>query len=297
MEPATHLFARGKLLLSSEYTVLHGAWALAVPTQKGQHLYVESNIGPLFWEAVDCHGQIWLSGYVDRDPSLAWLKRCIQEALALAGLSEMPTGRIRTVLEFERDWGWGSSSTVISLIAQWIGVAALDLHFRVSQGSGYDVACAQAQGAILYRRQGDSAEIRPVSMENWPTDHLYLAYLGQKQDSQVEVKHYLGTTDVLRAVAHTTRLTEKLLEASKPSEWSAILVAHEQFMEQHLQRTSPVFALTAHSPFRAHAGGKSLGAWGGDFALFCDPNLGALDYLHQRADLVAFPWAEVVLHA
>ncbi|MDG1252239.1 MAG: hypothetical protein P8N56_01020 [Schleiferiaceae bacterium] len=297
MKAVTHYFAHGKLLLTSEYTVLHGAWALAVPTQKGQYLYVDSTSGPLHWQALDCHGKTWLSGYVESDPSLEWLKNCIQAALALSGQSEMPQGRIRTVLEFERHWGWGSSSTVISLIAQWIGVPALDLHFRVSQGSGYDVACAQAKGAILYRRKDASAEVRSVSMKSWPIQHLYLAYLGQKQDSQVAVKHYLGAPDSIRAVAHTTRLSEKLLDASSPAEWSEILVAHEQFLEGHLQTSSPVFALADKFPLRAHAGAKSLGAWGGDFALICDPNPDALIYLHRSANLPVFPWTEVVLGA
>ena len=113
MAGTTHFFAHGKLLLTSEYTVLHGAWALAVPTQKGQHLTHHPGTAPLTWEARDCHGEIWLSGEVASAPELHWVRTSMEAALRLAGRSEWPTGHVETVLEFEREWGWGSSSTHI----------------------------------------------------------------------------------------------------------------------------------------------------------------------------------------
>ena len=295
MAGTTHFFAHGKLLLTSEYTVLHGAWALAVPTRKGQHLTHHQGTAPLTWEARDCHGEIWLSGEVASAPELGWVRTSMEAALRIAGRSEWPTGHVETVLEFERAWGWGSSSTLTSLIAQWMGVDPMALHFAVSQGSGYDVACAQASGAILYRRRGNTSEVRRVSMEHWPSEALYLAYLGQKRDSQAAVKAYETRDDW--AAAHTTQLTLDLLEASSPDQWASYLLAHEQFMADHLGAESPVLPRFTSLPGRAHAGGKSLGAWGGDFALFCDPNPDTLAYLHHCGYAPVFPWKEVVLHA
>ncbi len=297
MAGTRHFFAHGKLLITSEYTVLHGAWALAVPTQKGQHLRYTPGAQPLTWEARDCHGIIWLQGEVATSPELAWVQTCLQAALDLAGRLTWPTGSIRTDLEFERAWGWGSSSTLISLIAQWIGVDPMDLHFAVSHGSGYDVACAQATGAILYRRHGSSSEMRRVDMEGWPIEHLYLAYLGQKSDSQAAVGAYLNQGDALQAAAHTTRITLELLEAQSPTSWARYLLAHERFMGQHLGAESTVLRHFTGASSRAHSGGKSLGAWGGDFALICDAHSDALNYLHQCGYAPVFPWKEVVLHA
>lgn len=122
-----------------------------------------------------------------------------------------------------------------------------------------------------------------------------MAYLGQKRDSQAAVKAYETRDDW--AAAHTTQLTLDLLEASSPDQWASYLLAHEQFMADHLGAESPVLPRFTSLPGRAHAGGKSLGAWGGDFALFCDPNPYTLAYLHHCGYAPVFPWKEVVLHA
>ena len=60
-------FSHGKLLLTSEYFVLDGATALAVPTKSGQNLCVEEkNDGGalVFWEAYHS-GQLWMSAEID----------------------------------------------------------------------------------------------------------------------------------------------------------------------------------------------------------------------------------------
>ena len=64
--------ANGKLLLSGEYLVLHGALALAVPLKKGQTLDVYSGKpGFLQWEAYHPDG-LWIQA--EWDSSLGWFK-------------------------------------------------------------------------------------------------------------------------------------------------------------------------------------------------------------------------------
>ncbi|MBM3919213.1 MAG: hypothetical protein FJ344_06910 [Sphingomonadales bacterium] len=68
---------------------------------------------------------------------------------------------VETYLEFERDWGLGSSSSLISLLAQWWGCPAMELHALTQGGSGYDQACATAAGPIHYQLMGEGFQSFP----------------------------------------------------------------------------------------------------------------------------------------
>ena len=53
-------YSNGKLLLTGEYLVLDGALSLAVPTQFGQSLTVETiDERKLIWKSLDEKGNIW----------------------------------------------------------------------------------------------------------------------------------------------------------------------------------------------------------------------------------------------
>ena len=57
-----HIFSPGKLLITSEYCVLDGALALAVPTKLGQDFYwqeIEDGNSLVYWEALH-EGKPWL---------------------------------------------------------------------------------------------------------------------------------------------------------------------------------------------------------------------------------------------
>ena len=62
-----HIFSPGKLLITSEYFVLDGALALAVPTRLGQDFYSEEEkdgASMVFWEALH-ENKPWLSIQID----------------------------------------------------------------------------------------------------------------------------------------------------------------------------------------------------------------------------------------
>ena len=145
----------GKLLLSGEYWVLHGAEALAIATEKGQTLHYEEADCELHWVAKDHEGSVWMDCAANQDPYLA---RILSAAQKLNG--NLPhRGRVSTQLEFNRNWGWGSSSSLLDLIAQWTGLDPMELHFETSEGSGFDVACARACGAIAYKKTGPRSAV------------------------------------------------------------------------------------------------------------------------------------------
>ncbi|NJK94914.1 MAG: hypothetical protein HC905_08370 [Bacteroidales bacterium] len=58
---------------------------------------------------------------------------------------------VKTLLNYPQKWGLGSSSTFISNLAQWAKVDAMLLNKAISEGSGYDIACATAKSPILSR--------------------------------------------------------------------------------------------------------------------------------------------------
>ncbi|MFZ9777655.1 MAG: hypothetical protein ACO3CI_04930 [Schleiferiaceae bacterium] len=277
-------WSAGKLLLSGEYWVLYGAEALAVPTVRGQRLTFAEGPEPLHWTARDGAGRAWLDAPAAQLPEL---QHVLEAARALGG-RVAESGRVETDLEFDRAWGWGSSSTLTDLVAQWTGVDPMRLHFATSQGSGFDVACARAHSAILYRKTGaERAEWSPVASKHWPTAHLGLVYLGAKQDSQREVArsrrspspHELdevsGLSRALAAAADVAAWREGILELeARTAAWLEQPRVQERFKD-------------------APATLKSLGAWGGDFALAVAEDPEDLAYFSERG-YQTMPWTECV---
>lgn len=277
-------WSSGKLLLCGEYWVLHGASALAVPTRLGQRLTYRATDQPLHWTAVDRHGQAWLDASAVSDPHVVSL---LLAARSLGG--QVPdTGLVRTELEFERSWGWGSSSSLTDLVAQWTGVPALDLHFATSRGSGFDVACARATSALTYRKTGPAqGEWHTAAAAHWPTEHFALVYLGQKKDSQKEVQR--GRREPLQAELDAiSDLSRAMAEAQKVTEWM-------QLIEEAEARTA---AWTGHSRIQERFTGiraklKSLGAWGGDFVLAVAEDPSEFAYFAEYGNL-CMKWSDCV---
>jgi mevalonate kinase len=197
-------------------------------------------------------------------------------------------GHVTTRLEFERNWGWGSSSTLTDLIAQWTGVDAMALHFATSKGSGFDVASARADGPIMYRKTGeDSADWHGVESGHWPTAHFGLVYLGAKQDSQVEVAkaRRLPLRDEIEAIS---RLSHQLAAGQTAEEWASTA--------KELEARTAEWIATPQVQDRfpdAPATLKSLGAWGGDFALAICPDPEDLAYF-SRKGFQTLPWSDCV---
>ena len=58
---------------------------------------------------------------------------------------------VETQLDFPKDWGLGSSSTLVNNVAQWANVNPFYIQQKVFGGSGYDIACAQKHNPITYQ--------------------------------------------------------------------------------------------------------------------------------------------------
>ncbi len=132
MQPQT-FYSNGKLLLTGEYLVIDGAKALAIPTKKGQSLSVKETEGgsQLIWKSWTYESQCWLDVQFslpnfsiektsDEDKS-KWLQKLLISVRELnpSFLAKTNSIEVNTHLDFPRDWGLGSSSTLINNVAQW----------------------------------------------------------------------------------------------------------------------------------------------------------------------------------
>ena len=183
-----------KILLSGEYFVLNGADALALPTQAGQSLSVkyEQSFNPvLSWRAYDSNGELWFEADFEfwkfdilspnkTDPKALFLQKLLRQARIQNKhfLRDEQNVYVETKLGFPKDWGLGSSSSLIYNLAQWAYISPFELLFETSKGSGYDVACAQSSGAILYNL-GESGPLwSPVLFDPEYKKSIYFSISG-----------------------------------------------------------------------------------------------------------------------
>ena len=274
--------ANGKLLISGEYVVLDGALALAIPTKKGQFLQFEpTNHSILHWKSLDENKNLWLE--VKFNPNdleiiestdivkAEKLKTILKKAIELNNQPTLINGLITTQLEFPLEWGLGSSSTLISCIAQWLNIDPYELHFGVSNGSGYDIACAENSSSITYQ----VADKKPISTTiNWnPSFHgsLFFVYLNRKQKSDIEVNRFINNTkniNTATTINNISEITSSIINCNQLLAFNSLIEEHEKIMSRLLNL--PTIKESDFPDFNGSI--KSLGAWGGDFILATGDN-------------------------
>jgi mevalonate kinase len=276
----TDYHGNGKLLLSGEYYVLDGALALALPTNVGQKLkvtYTPSQHRVLHWKSYDNDGQLWFEAKFDVETFECLDNYVSQKSLVLQKILRMARSLsknflranqyvlVETHLEFPRLWGLGSSSTLIHNVAKWANVNPFELLFTTMGGSGYDIACAEADKAILYeKRKEGTPQATEVEFNPPFKDKIYFVYLGKKQSSKEGIDHYKALSQHKEElVAKLTQITQKFLAAQTLQEFDSLIAEHETLIAQSLtmQRVKEKY-------FSDYWGEiKSLGAWGGDFVM------------------------------
>ena len=270
-------YAHGKLLITGEYAVLDGALALAIPTKFGQHLSIstdpDSNI--LQWNSLDEKGTKWFSASFNSDLKILdstdnnianRLKNILSQAIKQNEnfKLELIGSTIETKLEFNRHWGLGSSSTLISLISQWANVNPYLILENTFKGSGYDIACATAKSPILFSLE-KKLQVESINFKPEWTNKMFFVYLGKKQISRNEIAKY-GSLDFDRNKFSNSisQLTQEVTKANSFLTFQEALHRHEQIVSEVLNHPtiqSQLF-ISINGTF------KSLGAWGGDFVLF-----------------------------
>ena len=269
--------ANGKLLISGEYVVLEGALSLAIPTKKGQSLHFQPNdTSILNWKSVDENENTWLEikfnakdleiiDATDFEKAVK-LQKILKKAIEMTEQSFSYNGQVITQLEFPLEWGLGSSSTLISCISQWLQIDPFDLHFKVSNGSAYDIACAENNLAITYQLLNKSPKSKIVNWEPAFSDSLFFIYLNKKQSSENEVNRFIKDSKPEindSQIEQVSAITESIIECSTLKEFNDLIDLHEAVMGKILHLPT-----IKNKEFPDYKGSiKSLGAWGGDFIL------------------------------
>tara|TARA_B100000767_G_C19778109_1_gene543932 strand:- start:2003 stop:2911 length:909 start_codon:yes stop_codon:yes gene_type:complete len=270
-------YSPGKLLITGEYFVLSGATAFALPTFKGQRMQVIQIENPVLkWKSYTNSQEIWINttlSLVDFEcvessntplpliQKLQKILRCIrlmQPHFCSSGFE------VITQLEFDRNWGFGSSSTLINNLAQWAVVNPYKLLDLTIGGSGYDIAVAQAKKPILFTRNQYSPSIEPLEFNPDFINELYLVYLNQKQDSQKEVTAYKKRKQPkLEQIDQISQISLALTNSNSLKDFNKLLLTHERLVGTILDK-EPI-QKRLFPDFNGQI--KSLGAWGGDFIL------------------------------
>jgi mevalonate kinase len=278
-------YAHGKLLLTSEYVVLDGALALALPTQKGQKLEIkESDLAPgtLLWKSYDHENQVWFEMIWDipsrnvlrssDDKIAANLAKILDaiETLHPGFPSPEVSWEINSRLEFPATWGLGSSSTLIASLAEWAKVNAFVLLNQTIGGSGYDIACAHASGPVFFQLKNGHPVVETAPFQPNFLDQLIFVYQEKKQSSKEGIYRYQERKNrgILPNIQAFNELTKSISNAETLKEFEEGVQKHEIMISELIDLPPVKTALFPDYPGAI----KSLGAWGGDFLIATCPD-------------------------
>ena len=269
-----NFYSNGKLLITGEYLVLDGAKSLALPTKYGQYLTIEPNqSNSLDWNSYDHKELLWFKTRIGlpnlsiNDSLSDFEERLIQILKAAKQLNPhfLNTGySIETKLTFPKDWGLGSSSTLINNLANWAQIDPYELLKLTFGGSGYDIACASNNNPIVYSLKKNGQDIQKVDFNPNFKDCLYFVYLNKKQNSRDAIEAYRKNIfDKPEAISSVNKITKSIITCNNLSEFNDLITQHEEIIGAILNQ-EPIKSRL----FKDYQGAiKSLGAWGGDFIL------------------------------
>ena len=298
--------ANGKLLLTAEYTILDGAIGLGLPTKKGQILeIIPCSNKQLHWQSFDHHMNMWyensfeirtskiIPNKLKEDPVTQRLVQIFNTCLEISPelVKKLIGHKCRTILEFDKSWGLGSSSTLISLISQWTKTNPYDLLMKSFGGSGYDIACANNNQPILYRKIKNTPEVTPTAFNPAFRNDLYFVYLNQKQNSRIGIKQYNSIKrDKKEFIQQINTITKAILSCNDLISFKSLINEHEAIIAKCTNQKTVKERL-----FNDFNGAlKSLGAWGGDFILAAtetDPT----SYFKNKGLNTVIPYNDMIL--
>jgi mevalonate kinase len=299
-------YSKGKFLLSGEYLVLYGAKALAVPLKLGQAMTVSETEEPgiIHWETYVL-GNIWFTGtfrledleilYASDEETGNFIKKLLSAGIKLQPLLLLDKQgfKIENRIEFDIRWGLGSSSSLVSNMALWLGISPFRLYRELFQGSGYDVFCSRASAPILYQLKGDLPVYLETTFQPSFKDQIYFAYLGTKQDSQKSLDHFKGKmVPGNRTISLISDLTLSMLKTTSLDEFMSVMRLHEDVISSVLGMKKVKQQLFSDFPGEI----KSLGAWGGDFVMAVSKAADneVMDYFRSKNLETIFGWKEIV---
>ena len=299
--------SNGKLLITGEYLVLDGALAMAVPTKYGQRLEVSlhESFSGIRWEAkvlnkgwlqVNFGSRLFNIIHTNDQKLALHLKGILKKAFDIANIQvDNQKGiKIRTNLDFDKSWGLGSSSTLLSNIGYWLEVDPQHLSSQTSNGSGVDVAAARSDQPIFYQLKDGEPKITTIDFKPLFKNNIYFVHLGKKQNSSQSVENYKkNIVSSSQMVEEISVLSRVVSSAKSLLDFDKALAEHERIIASLIgeQRAKERY----FSDFNGQI--KSLGAWGGDFVMATSPNdpKDVFNYFRNKGHQTILAYDDMVL--
>ncbi len=296
-------YSNGKILITGEYFVLNGALSLAVPTVYGQYLEINDNDSNIInWTSYNINKEIWFKCELDKDSlkvkysSSKEVSEIIKELISFIRKKESNFLKsngsiINTELTFDKDWGLGSSSTLINNLSKFSGVDPYELNNKFFNGSGYDIACADSSSSLLYRINDNKKEIKQINFNPSFRDKLHFIYLNKKQNSLDEIKSFREKINSKIGITEISDITKRIILCKDQLEFNSLIKEHENIVSKLTSKEKIKDKL--FNDFDGEI--KSLGAWGGDFILASALDKNPTDYFKSKGFNTVLNYNELAL--
>ena len=300
-------YSNGKLLLTSEYVVLDGIECLALPTKFGQSLSVKKNQSDEFnWLSYDNKNHIWFKEKytINNRNSLSYhgKKNEISDTLLKIFNSIIKLNKLIfndnigydfiSKLSFAKNWGLGSSSTLVNNLANWAKVDPYELLKLTFGGSGYDIACANYNKPIQFSNLNNKISVNEVNFNPVFKENIFFIYLGEKQNTRDGIEKYRSKKNDLsdEIKKEFININQSLVKTNDIKEFEKYLTRHE-FLISTLIGLMPV----KEKLFKDYKKGivKSLGAWGGDFVLVTGTKTD-MQYFTKKGYKIIFKYSQLI---
>ncbi len=297
--------SNGKILLTSEYLVLDGALALALPSKFSQSLEVKENnkINQISWTSYDYNGKKWFEDlftiskekFISEKINNKFSDKMISIFNGIKSLNNKAFSKsgieFTSKLDFSKEWGLGSSSTLINNLSLWAKINPYDLLDLTFNGSGYDIACCDKNNPILYRKTKNNRTIKNVNFNPPFKKNLFFIYLGQKQNTYEAIKYYRSNIlDISNHINKINSISLSILKSNSLNEFENLIIKHEEVISKAIN-IEPI----QKRLFKDYKYGiiKSLGAWGGDFILVSGDK-SKMEYFKNKGYKDIIPYKDLV---
>ena len=283
--------SNGKLLITSEYLVMKGAMALAIPAKLDQELNVIStNSDFVNWKSFDKNNQIWYEEkfYLDKGALIYNSQKNKMSDLIVRLFDYIHTfnspeksigNEFIWKINFDRNWGLGSSSTLINNLSKWAKVNPYKLLFSVFNGSGYDIACCDKSNPIIFQKKDDYLSVSNTTFNPNFLNNLFLIFLNKKQDTQKSIQNFLKTDESFsEEINQINEIVHEIENVKDITTFESLIERHEKIIAKILQ-----IPTIQNEKFTDYNNGviKSLGSWGGDFVLATGDEK-SMDYFKEK---------------
>ena len=283
--------SNGKLLITSEYLVMKGAMALAIPAKLDQELNVTStNSDFVNWKSFNKENQIWyeekffldkgaLIYHGEKNKMSDLIVRLFDYIHKFNNPEKSIGNEFIWKINFNINWGLGSSSTLINNLSKWAKVNPYKLLFSVFNGSGYDIACCDKSNPIIFQKKDDYLSVSDTTFNPNFLNNLFLIFLNKKQDTQKSVQNFLETDQSLsEEINQINEIVDEIESVKDITTFESLIERHEKIIANILQMPT-----IQNDKFPDYNNGviKSLGSWGGDFVLATGDEK-SVDYFEEK---------------